>query len=65
MGKDCNQWFNPGIHTGKLTEDKIVATRDAWVRYLARSLPGCDIVDKTKYTFVAGPGDAAPGVEEV
>ena len=58
LGKTPNEVFNPGVHTGKLAEEKILTTRDAWVKFLSRTFPGVDVVDKTGYKFSAADSAA-------
>ncbi len=63
MGKAANVIFQPGVHTGKLTEDKVKTITDAWVRYVCRSLPGIDVAGQCRYIFTDG-GDQAPKADE-
>jgi hypothetical protein len=51
MGKAPNAHFQPGVATGKMTEEKVLATRNAWARYLLRSFPGIDILGKCGYVL--------------
>jgi hypothetical protein len=64
MGKAANQSFSPGVHSGKLNDEKVRTITDSWVRFICRSLPGVDVVEKSAYVFADG-GDAAPKADEV
>ncbi len=57
LGKAANGHFSPNVHTGKLSSDKVVAIKDAWVKSMSRALSGVNIVDAAKYTFKEEPGD--------
>ena len=63
MGKAANQSFSPGVHSRKLTADKARAITDSWVRFVCRSLPAVDVVEKTGYVFVEG-GDAPKAMQD-
>lgn len=51
MGKAPNVHFQPTVATGKMTEEKVLATKSAWARYLVRSFPGIDILGKCGYVL--------------
>jgi len=67
LGKSPHKKFNPGCHTGKLSEDKVASCRDTWVTYLQANLPSVKIVDLAQYQFVKVDGvqPIADGGEEV
>ena len=67
MGKVASGTFPPEVHTGKLTEEKVVMIRDSWVRYLERKFPGKGIAALVSYSFkvVEGEGSSAKVVDEV
>jgi hypothetical protein len=67
MGKTQNASFVPGVHTGKFTEEKCAIVKDAWVRWVIRSLPAVDVLSKVDYVLVDkgdGPGGGAIDKDE-
>ena len=60
LGKAATSNFDPGIHTGKMTVEKIVACRDAWVRSATKR--DKRIQEAAKYTFAAGSGGEGDAV---
>ena len=58
MGKGANEHFQPGVHTGKLTDEKVKTITDQWVRYVCRSHPGVDVVGQSGYVFTDGSSEA-------
>lgn len=64
MGKAANQIFQPGVHSGKLTAEKVQTITESWVRYVSRSLPGVDVVQKANFVFVEGGGASSVKPEE-
>ena len=57
LGKAATGVFAPGIHTGKMTEEKAIALRDSWVRYLARTFPDKDLLTVAGYSFAVQAGE--------
>lgn len=55
LGKAPLPVFNPTVHTGKLTTEKLIALRDSWVRHVMKVCP--EIVALTGYSFVKNEED--------
>ena len=53
MGKAASPKFVPGVHTGKISAEKVATARDAWVRYVASKFPDKDVAAVCSYTFTA------------
>jgi hypothetical protein len=55
MGKPATTTFAPGVHTGKLTVEKLSTIKDSWVRWLSKHFPEKDIATIATYTYTSNP----------
>jgi len=61
MGKQPSKAFDPHVHTGRLTLEKIATCRDAWVKHLMHSTSEPRIAELAKYTFTKSEDEKAGG----
>ncbi len=53
---------DPGVHTGKLNDEKIVAIKDVWVRHIGKKCPELPMEVQYVFTTIVN-GSAGEGLD--